>query len=304
MTSPSTPAATLPITITVSTVQGWPDVGAAFSTLRASAEAAGGEVIVADGSGKPPPPADALGPAVRWLSHPGESIFQLRHRTYGAARGQLVAVTEDHVHVPTGWAQRHVAAHRDHPEAAAIGGSVLNGATDGPLDWASFLVVQASVMAPIATGPTGRLSGAVNVSYKRSAIEGIDTYEGLGAIDGLHQRALARAGAVLIHDDSIRVSHVQSLGFVGTTAINFHAGRTISGFRRRRLTPVDVARIAGAPFVPMARYVKTVAVLARKGHGPLAARHTAGILWLLYAQGLGQFVGYLTGEGDSPRRVQ
>ncbi len=302
---PSEPSApTLPISITVATVQGWPEVQAALATLRASAEAAGGEVIVADGSDGPGPPPDALGGGVVWLSHPGESIFQLRHRTYLAARGEIVAVTEDHVHVPVDWADRHVAAHRANPEAAAIGGSVVNGATEGAMDWASFLIVQASVAAPIVSGPAKRLSGAVNVSYKRAAIEGIETYDGLGAMDGLHQRGLARRGALLLSDDTIRVSHVQSLGFGGTTAINFHAGRTISGFRRRRLTPVDVARILGAPFVPMARYVKTVAVLGKKGYGPLVSRYTPAILWLLYAQGIGQFVGYLTGEGDSPHRVQ
>ncbi len=297
-------AADPPISLTVSTIQGWPEVEAALATLRASAEAAGGEVIVADGSGNAAPPASALGPVVRWLSHPGESIFQLRYRTYRAARGPIIAVTEDHVHVPADWAQRYLAAHAANPEAAAIGGSVLNGATDSAMDWASFLIVQAPVVAPIKSGPAKRLSGAVNVSYKRAALEGVSTWNGLGAIDALHQRELGAQGAVLLNDDSIRVSHVQSLGFVGTTLINFHAGRTISGFRRQRMNLVHVARIIGAPFVPIARYVKTVVVLAPKGYGRIVSRCTPAILWLLFAQGLGQFIGYLAGEGDSPRKVQ
>jgi hypothetical protein len=294
----------VPISVTVSTVQGWPEVAAALATLRASAEAAGGEVVVADGSGKGPAPADALGSSVRWLSQPGASIFQLRHATYQAAAGQIVAVTEDHVHVPREWASRHVAAHAANPEALAIGGSVLNGATDGTMDWASFLIVQAPVAAPMPSGPAKRLSGAVNVSYKRPALSHIDTFDGLGAMDGLHQRELAKRGGTLINDDSIRVSHVQSLGFRGTTAIHFHAGRTISGFRRRRMDLVQVARLLGAPFVPLVRYVRTVALLGPRGYGTLVLRCTPAILWLLYSQGLGQFVGYLAGEGDSPRRVQ
>jgi hypothetical protein len=258
---------------------------------------------VADGSGREAPTSDQVGPTVRWESHPRESIFQLRYRTYQKARGDIVAVTEDHVHVPLDWAHRMIEAHRRHPEAAAIGGSVTNGAIDSIMDWATFLIVQAPVAAPMRSGPAKRLSGTVNVSYKKAALECPDIYEGMGAIDVLHQRELARQGAILLSDDTIRVSHVQPLGFRGTTAINFHAGRTISGFRRKRMDVVQVARILGAPFMPLARYVRTVAFLAPKGYGPLLIRCTPAILWLLYAQGLGQLIGYVAGAGDSPRRV-
>ncbi|MEX2080370.1 MAG: hypothetical protein WEC33_02050, partial [Dehalococcoidia bacterium] len=258
---------------------------------------------VADGSGYAAPTANQLGPNVRWERHPGESIFQLRTRTYGEAHGAIVAVTEDHVHVPPDWATRMIEAHRRHPEAAAIGGSVTNGASDSMMNWASFLIVQAPVAAPVKSGRAKRMSGAVNVSYKRSALESPDTFEGMGAIDVLHQRELGRRGAVLLNDDSIRVSHVQPLGFRDTTVLNFHAGRTISGFRRKRMDAVQVARILGAFFVPLARYVKTVGLLAPKGYGRHLIRCGPAMLWLLYAQGVGQFIGYVAGEGESPRKV-
>lgn len=296
--------ARLPISVTVSTVQGWPDIKAAVVDAAESVRRAAGELIVTDGSDRPAPSAAELGDGVRWLSLPGLSVFQLRERGYAAATGEIVAVTEDHVHVPREWARQLVAAHHAHPEASAIGGSVENGATGGVMDWGSFLIVQAPVAAPIRTGRARRLSGAVNVAYKRSAIERIDDYGGLGAMDGLHQRGLMQAGAVLINDDSIRVLHDQSLGFRGTTAIHYNAGRTMSGFKRAHLGLVDVIRIVGAPFVPLARYVRTVALLAPRGYGPVLMRCTPAILWLLYAQGVGQLWGYLFGPGDSPRKVQ
>jgi hypothetical protein len=293
----------LPITLTVATVQGWSAIATAVDRLTVAAEAAGGEVIVADGSGHEAPSPNQVGPTVRWETHPGESIFQLRYRTYLAARGGIVAVTEDHVHVPPDWATRMIEAHERHPVAAAIGGSVTNGATDSIMDWATFLIVQAPVAAPMRSGRATRLSGTVNVSYKRSALDHIDTHDGMGAIDALHQRNLARQGAVLLNDDTIRVAHVQPLGFRGATVINFHAGRTISGFRRKRMDAIQAARIVGAPFVPLARYVRTVALLAPKRYGWLLIKSTPAILWLLYVQALGQFIGYLAGPGDSPRRV-
>jgi hypothetical protein len=293
----------VPITISVTSVQGWPAIAAALQTWRVSAETAGGEVVIADGSGHPAPPPDELGRGVRWESHPGQTIFQLRYRTYGSARGEIIAVTEDHVHVPPDWASRMVEAHRAHPEAIAIGGSVTNGATDTTLDWATFMIVQAPVAAPMRSGRAKALSGTVNVSYKRSALERPDTYEGMGAIDILHQRALGRSGAVLLSDDSIRVAHVQPLSSRAVLAINFHAGRTISGFRRKRMDAVQVARILGAPFVPIARYVRMAAILAPKGYGSVLVRCTPAIFLLLYIQAVGQLVGYVAGEGDSPRQM-
>ena len=292
-----------PITITVSTIQGWPEIRTAFETWRAAAESAGGEIIVADGSGNPPPPPGDVGPLVRWESHPGESIFQLRYRSYRLARGEIVGVTEDHVHVPPDWGTRMVEAHRRHPEAAAIGGSVTNGATEWLMDWAMWMIVQAAEAAPMRSGPAKRLAGTVNVSYKRSALERTDDHDGLGAVDVLHQTALAREGALLLGDDSIRVAHVQSLGFRGTVAINFHAGRTISGFRRKRMDAVQVARLVGAPFVPLARYARIVKLLIPKGYGTLVVRCSPAILMLLYVQAVGQFVGYVAGPGDSPRHM-
>jgi len=299
-----TESARPPISATVSTIQGWPDIANNLRTVIESVGAVDGEVVVTDGSGNPAPSADEVGPGVVWLSYPGESVFQLRGRGYQAAQGEIVAITEDHVRVPAAWARQHLDAHAKHPEATAIGGSVENAATGNLMDWGSFLVVQVNVATPIKSGPAKRLSGAVNVSYKRHAIEQMETYGGLGAMDGLHQRHLAATGATLVNDDTIRVLHDQSLGFRGTTAIHYNAGRTMSGFKRQHMDAVQWLRVIGAPIVPMARYVRTAILLSSRGYGPLVARCTPAMLWLLYSQGVGQFIGYLAGPGDSPGKVQ
>jgi hypothetical protein len=144
----------------------------------------------------------------------------------------------------------------------------------------------------------------VNVSYKRQAIETMEDYGGLGAMDGLHQRHLAAEGAILLNDDSIRVLHDQSLGFIGTTAIHYNAGRTMSGFRRQQMDAVQWLRVVAAPVIPLARWLRAVWLLTPRGYGPLLVRSGAAMLWLLYSQGVGQFIGYLAGPGDSPGKVQ
>jgi hypothetical protein len=300
----SATAASLPFTAVVGTIQGWPDIEPNVRSLEVAAGRVGGEVIVVDGSGQPAPPPGALGPAVCWIAEPGTSVFRGRLRGYRKARGEIVAITEDHCLAPPSWAERMIAGHREHPEAAAIGGSVENGASRSAMDWASFIIVQVAVMAPIRSGVAARLSGAVNVSYKRRALDAVDDNDGMGVMDGLHQAALLRKGERLVADDRIRIVHDQSLGFRGTTAIHFHAGRTMSAFRRQTMGPREWARFVGAFVVPIARFGRIVALGGRKGYARHIARSAPAIVWLLYAQALGQFLGYATGAGGSANQLQ
>ncbi|HEY0443108.1 MAG TPA: hypothetical protein VGC90_02700 [Candidatus Limnocylindrales bacterium] len=292
------------ISIVVSTVQGWPEIEANVATWEVAAEAAGGEVIVVDSSGNQPPPTGAIRPTTSWQSVPEASIFQGRGAGYALAKAPIVAVTEDHCRVAPDWGVRLLDAFAANPNAAAVGGSVENAATESLIDWASYFVVQASIIPPIQSGRVGRLAGAVNVAYRREALGGLDDFDGLGAMDGLHQRQLRLSGAELVADDSIRVRHDQSLGFQGTTAIHFHAGRTFAGFLRHRMDRLAWFRLAAVGLVPWARFFRAVARTSSRGYAPTVARAWPAMLWLLYCQAAGHVVGFAAGPGDSPRRVQ
>jgi hypothetical protein len=292
-----------PLSIVVATVQGWPKVRASIASVEAAAAQVGGEVLVGDGSGLPAPDSTELGRATTWFADSEASVFQLRQQAYGRSRAPIVALTEDHCRVAPDWGTLILASHAEHPEADAIGGSVENGATDTPLDWASFFVVQTLFMAPIESGPTSRINGAVNVSYKRSALDGLSGFGGLGAMDVLHQRQLSEAGAVLIADDRIRCVHDQSLGAAGTSTIHFHAGRTMSGFRRHHMSARQWIRFLGTFVVPAGRLARILAVGLRKPHRRELLASVPHIWWLLVCQAAGQFVGYVAGPGDSPRKV-
>lgn len=205
---------------------------------------------------------------------------------------------------PPEWAERMITSHRQDPSAAAIGGSVENAADRNVMDWASFLIVQVAVMAPIPSGVAQRLSGAVNVSYKRAALVDILDHDGMGAMDVLHQKELLARGELLVADDRIRIAHDQSLGFIGTTAVHFHAGRTMSGLRRQKMSALDWVRFVGALFVSFARFGRIVGIGMQKGYGKQIVTGSPAIMLLLYAQALGQFTGYLRGAGDSATQLQ
>jgi hypothetical protein len=292
------------ISIVVATVDGWPETEAAVASFEIAASAVAGEVIIADGSGRVAPPRGALRTVTTWLQRDGESVFQLRAAGYRAAKAPIVAITEDHCKVPPDWARRMLDAHAANPEAVAVGGSVANGATQHAIDWASFLAVQVTQMTPIPNGPSDRLAGAVNVSYRRTVLSAIDDFDGLGAMDTLHQRELLAGGGAMIADDSIRVLHDQSLGWAGTIRIHYHAGRTFTGFVRRRMDMAGRARLAGVLVIPYARFARAIVIGRRKGYGPILWRTWPLILLLYIVQGAGQVIGFAAGPGDSPRKVR
>ena len=182
-----------------------------LAAAEAAAAAVDGEVIVTDGGALAASFLNDLASTTHWHTEPGRTVFQLRALAYRFARAPIVAITEDHCRVPPDWAQKMLYAHASHPEAVAVGGSVENGATRNALDWASEVVVEAPIAAPIRSGPSAKLAGAVNVAYKRSAVERIDYFDGLGMLDVIHQRQLKQSGQLLIADDLIRVTHDQSL---------------------------------------------------------------------------------------------
>jgi hypothetical protein len=263
----------------------------------------GGEVILTDASGQPPPDPSLLAPTTTWHQHPRLSVFQLREIGYRLARAPIVAVTEDHVLVPPDWGERYLAAFAASPQAVAIGGSVENGATDTVADWASFFIVQAPTAAPIESGQVTRLSGAVNVAYRAEALQEVDSHGGLGTLEGLHQRDLVRRGGLLIADDSIRVSHVQEDSLSRYTALHFHAARTYAGFLRGDMDGQAWFRFLAVWLMPYLRLGRALVLLDRRGHRPMLLRAWPTMLWLLYAQAAGHLAGFVAGPGDSPRRV-
>ena len=301
MTNESTP-----ITALVATIRGWPVMRPALEHLVGQTIAAGGNVIVADGSGKAPPGAQemaALGGPITWLSKPGASVFQLRLAGYRSAAGEIVAVTEDHCYVDPDWIERVLAAHRDYPNAAVVGGAVINATDTKLVDWAAFLLTQGPFMPPLANGVAERVSGPANASYKRRVLERLGGDEEQGVIDFL-ELPEALQGEQLVADDSIRVLHHQSQGFWGTSLAEFDNGRTIAGYRRRAMERGDWLRVLGSPVLPIYRAVRAMRIVGRKERPKrIRLKAAPAHLWFQYCAMAGELLGYAGGPGGSPRRL-
>lgn len=289
------------LSIVVPTIRGWPKARLALDPLIPQAQRVGAEILVVDGSGRSAP--SELAPLVRWEQKPGWSVFQMRAWAYRHAAGEIVAATEDHCVVADDWCERILAAHREFPDAMAVGGAVLNGTDQKAVDWAAFLLTQGPFMPPLGQGPARMISGPANVSYKRAALDRLATAEGEGLIDWMSITGPDADGA-LIADDRIRVRHHQSQGFWGTSLAEFDNGRTIASFRRPQMTKMDWLRVATVPIMPLYRSLRSLRRVRHKYAPPPVVLRAAPILvWFQYCASVGEFLGYTAGPGDSPRRL-
>jgi hypothetical protein len=293
-----------PLSIVVATIKPWPEARRCLDALQNQARLVEAEIIVADGHGNglPDDVADSY-PEVIWLRKPGGSVFYLRGLAMAKATGEIVAVTEDHCEVSQGWCERIIKAHKEHPDAAAIGGAVENGATTRRIDWANFLLGFGPFTQPIKNGEQDRISLQANISYKRRVIPRVIPQ--LGMMEVFFNRHLRERGEKLLADEELLVYHIQSWSFFGTFAAHFHNGRSIAGFRIQDMKwPERILRLGGCFILPPYLLWRTIWPICVKrrllGHA-LACLHLLALL--ASCQAIGEFVGYLAGPGGSPQRV-
>jgi hypothetical protein len=288
----------------VATREGWQTYRPMFQAQREALDLVGGELIVVDGSAAAEPTADQIGPLTTWLKHPGESVMALRLHGYRAARGEIIAQSEDHVRVPLDWAQAILRAHAEFPTAAAIGGSAENGSTSNVAEWAAFFAGHGRFVGPLGVGTPAVVLGLMNVSYKRWAIEGVQGVDGVGINEVMHQRALARSGAELLQDDRIRTVHVQAMTMPIASRLSFHAGRAMSATRRSRMTPAEWARLLLTPIAAPTLAARLGLMLFRRGtYRREFVAVSPVVVWLFACRGAGELVGYAAGAGDSPNHL-
>lgn len=273
-----------------------------LDALAPDAREAGAEVIVADGSSIAAPPGH-YGPEVVWRSLPGRGVFDLRLEGIQAARGRIVAITEDHCVVAPGWCAAVVAAHERLPGARAIKGQVTNGSRAHLVDRAAYLMNQVPHIPPLTQGMFADVFGISCTSFQRTAIDALHGQMG-PTVPELAGRA-AFSGADVAGDERVRVEHIQSEGWAGTAALQFHNGRAVSGMTRGKPTARDWLRLLTVPILPWARAARTIVACWGKAVPRREILASAPVFVLLfYAKGVGEAAGYLLGPGDSARRLQ
>jgi glycosyl transferase family 2 len=240
------------------------------------------------------------------------SPHRLRAAGCAAARGRIIAVTEDHCTPQPEWAARLLVAHRSHGALAdgatppsgvvvAVGGAVDKVGDDRAMGWAVYLSDYSRYMPPLPAGDAQYLTDC-NVSYRREALEAVRDAWADEFIETTVHGALRARGWRLWLDPSAVVRQQRAPALGGVIRERFDHGRVFA--RERVATAPAVRRLifAGAsvalPAVLLARTAQRASRrgdVARKFVGALPALALMQLAW-----SAGEIAGYLGGGRRAP----
>jgi len=293
------------ISAIVPTSQPWPEIQPCLDGLFPQVRELDAELIVLDPHGQGlPPDAESRYPGIVHLTEPGASILRMRQAGMVAARGDVVALTEDHCRIPPGWLNRHLAAHGEHPECAAVGGPVINGCTERLMDWAIFLQNHALWFPPLPGGERRDLDRS-NVSYKKRVLPSAPSPDGWDE-PFLDEKLIERGERFWLDSGNV-ISHAQSLGPWGTLAIEFHVGRAVAGLQARNGMPRRrrLLRLVTSPLIAAVNLRTVLRVVLKRRVYPRRAMASVPLLVLISVfLAAGFLVGYATGPGASAKGLR
>jgi hypothetical protein len=220
-------------------------------------------------------------------------VFELRARAVERARGEIIALTEDHCLVGRDWCQQILHVFSTNPDVMAVTGPVLNGSADRLIDHANFLHSFASCVPPVNRAQRDRCPPPANVAFRRCAI-GPGPIPA-GRIELEISPRLFREGLFHVHD-GITVTHVQSHGFWFTLRAHFDNGRSTTGLHRVPLTRRQL------PWNLLLGGLRSMSAEARRTR---EVRSSIPLMFLLSCcHAAGEVAGIVAGPGSSPTRLR
>lgn len=289
------PAARPSLSVVIPAREGLAEIAPVLAALETEAQDAGIEVVVAGPASGEAPPA-----WVRLIEMDDPNIMALRRRGLLEARGEIVAIGEDHAVPRPGWCRDVIRAHTEHPEAAVVIGCLSNATDETVAGRANFLAFAAAWQPPMPELPSHRPAPSSTMTFKRSAYEGLER-QPLGWFEATLIPALFRAGR-MVADDRIVVDHYQDHGAVWSVVNAFHSARSSYGSDRARLGSAERRRVArwALAETPRGLWREARAGAGAKG---MSAPVATLVAVTASAAGLGAILGSLVGPGRSAERV-
>ncbi|HEX4936746.1 MAG TPA: glycosyltransferase [Gemmatimonadaceae bacterium] len=243
-------------------------------------------------------------PLTRILDVPAATpIPRMRALAFDAATAPAVAVIEDHVIVPPGWARSLLRAQGE--STPVVGGPVDNGATSTTVDWAAFLCEYSACMPPLPAGATSWLPGN-NVVYPRGLLERYRDVVASGGWENRLHDALRRDGIPLTMRPDLVVSHRMHYTAGLYLSQRFLYSRSFAADRCQGATLARRIGLAMAslllPPVLLARIVSQV--LAKGRYVGQLVKSLPLLVMFVVAWAAGEVTGTLAGAGDSLSKVR
>lgn len=292
------------LSVVIPSVNGFADLeGCLAALLRESAQIPL-ELLVVERCGESVRrPLRAAYPSVRLIEvDSSATIPQMRALAFTAATAPAVAVIEDHVIVPSGWATRMLDALGDGQRVVA--GAVDNAATDTLLDWAAFLCEYSHCLPPMQSGPVEWLTGN-NVVYSKALLEKYRSIADAGRWENYLHDAVRADGVPLICHPEIAVGHKKHYTFGEYLSQRYLYSRSYAGARVTGASPAVRLAYGLAAFVlpPLLFYRTVTRILSKGRHQTLLFKSLPMISVFVLAWSWGEVVGYWAGAGDSLSKV-
>ncbi len=232
----------------------------------------------------------------------GTTIPRMRELAFDAATGDAVAVIEDHVIVPAGWARALLNARRE--TGAVIGGSIDNAARSSVVDWAAFLCEYSHCITPLPAGPTDSLPGN-NVIYDRALLQRYRDTIAAGRWENHLHDAMHRDGVPMILRPEIGVGHKKHYTVGEYLSQRFLYARSYAGERVRGMPLAKRLSFGAAAFAlpPLLMYRTVTRVLAKRRYRMQLVLSIPLLVLFIASWTAGEIVGYWAGPSDSLSRV-
>jgi len=291
------------LSVIVASVNGWEVLEPTLRALDAQPERPRMEIIVVETvGGATRARLQAHQPTVTVIEAERLPIPKLRHLGVCQARGEIVAILEDHGTVSSTWAATLLKAHEG--PWAAVGGAVENGKR-GLVNWAVFFCEYTTYMKPVPEGEATDLPGN-NIAYKRPHLMRHAKVLEQGKWESWINDNLRADGIPLASTNAAVVHHIKPFRFGYFVVQRFHFARSYAGMRRVDQS-IMTRLIYGAgslalPALLMARVTKNV--LAKKRNLGWFVLASPLIACFLTVGAVGEMVGYLLGPGSSLDKVE
>jgi glycosyltransferase involved in cell wall biosynthesis len=293
------------ISVVIASKVGSPFLDQCLESIKDEVLALGAEVVVASGPSVSPARVARDFPWVRVVHAPElTKVPALRRRGVEKARGDAVAIIEEHCSAAGDWLHRALASIADGKHGAA-GGAISHFDYDRLRDWVVYFCEYNSALPPAAPGETHRLNEANIVYNRRLLLDHLHLLdEGYWEMT-LHP-VLLQKGIKLLSVPEMVVYHRGPFDFGYYLHQRFLFSRAFAGVRASHQTLAHrLAYLLGAPLIPFMLFGRMASKVVRK-----RCRVTTFVLTLplivptLIVLVAGEWVGYLMGPGDALSRVE
>jgi Glycosyl transferase family 2 len=292
------------LSVVIASVNGWEMLEPTLRALDAQPERSTMQVIVVEAvGGKTRRALVDHRPKVEVIAVDHKmTIPALRHLGVMRAKGDLVAILEDHGEVDGTWAAALIEAHEG--PWGAVGGVVENG-REGLINWAAFFCEYTPYMGPVLEGESTDLPGN-NIAYKRPHLLRHAHELEQGRWESWINNKIRLDGVPIASTNKAIVRHIKPFRLGHFLIQRFHFARSYAGMRR-----VDQSMLkrviygCGSLALPALLLLRVTKTALTKGRNLGYFAASVPLIALFYTVGAaGEMIGYLVGPGDSLSKVE